>query len=50
MQRIRPAVLWPQEHIGLRQALASEWLQTDCLPKSCGTSGGSRVIPQRSKA
>ena len=29
MQRIRPAVLWLQEHIGLRQALASERLQTD---------------------
>jgi uncharacterized protein (DUF433 family) len=29
MQRIRPAVLWLQEHIGLPQALASERLQTD---------------------
>lgn len=29
MQRIRPAVLWLQEHIGLAQALASERLQTD---------------------
>jgi uncharacterized protein (DUF433 family) len=29
MQRIRPAVLWLQEHIGLDQALASERLQTD---------------------
>ncbi|WP_216896604.1 DUF433 domain-containing protein [Nocardia alni] len=29
MQRIRPAVLWLQEHIGLPQALASEQLQTD---------------------
>ena len=29
LQRIRPAVLWLQEHIGLRQALASERLQTD---------------------
>jgi uncharacterized protein (DUF433 family) len=29
MQRIRPAVLWLQDHIGLAQALASERLQTD---------------------
>ena len=29
MQRIRPAVLWLQEHIGLDQALASERLKTD---------------------
>ncbi|MFC4056640.1 DUF433 domain-containing protein [Actinomadura syzygii] len=29
MQRIRPAVLWLQEHIGLHQALASERLKTD---------------------
>jgi uncharacterized protein (DUF433 family) len=29
MQRIRPAVLWLQEHIGLPQALASQQLQTD---------------------
>jgi uncharacterized protein (DUF433 family) len=29
MQRIRPAVLWLQEHIGLPQALASERLMTD---------------------
>jgi uncharacterized protein (DUF433 family) len=29
MQRIRPAVLWLQEHIGLPQALASQRLQTD---------------------
>lgn len=29
MRRIRPAVLWLQEHIGLDQALASERLQTD---------------------
>ena len=29
MRRIRPAVLWLQEHIGLPQALASERLQTD---------------------
>lgn len=29
MQRIRPAVLWLQEHIGLAQALASERLKTD---------------------
>jgi uncharacterized protein (DUF433 family) len=29
MQRIRRAVLWLQEHIGLAQALASERLQTD---------------------
>lgn len=29
MQRIRPAVRWLQEHIGLHQALASERLQTD---------------------
>lgn len=29
MRRIRPAVLWLQEHIGLPQALASQRLQTD---------------------
>jgi uncharacterized protein (DUF433 family) len=29
MQRIRPAVLWLQDHIGLPQALASQRLQTD---------------------
>ncbi len=29
MRRIRPAVLWLQEHIGLPQALASQQLQTD---------------------
>lgn len=29
MQRIRPAVRWLQEHIGLPQALASERLKTD---------------------
>jgi uncharacterized protein (DUF433 family) len=29
MQRIRPAVQWLQEHIGLQQALASERLKTD---------------------
>lgn len=29
MRRIRPAVLWLQDHIGLAQALASERLQTD---------------------
>jgi uncharacterized protein (DUF433 family) len=29
MRRIRPAVLWMQEHIGLPQALASQRLQTD---------------------
>src|SRR3984885_10008879 len=29
MRRIRPAVLWLQDHIGLRQALASQLLQTD---------------------
>lgn len=29
MRRIRPAVLWLQEHIGLDQALASERLKTD---------------------
>jgi uncharacterized protein (DUF433 family) len=29
MRRIRPAVLWLQEHIGLTQALASERLKTD---------------------
>lgn len=29
MKRIRPAVLWLQEHIGLPQALASQRLQTD---------------------
>jgi len=29
MRRIRPAVLWLQDHIGLRQALASQRLQTD---------------------
>lgn len=29
MKRIRPAVLWLQEHIGLHQALASEQLMTD---------------------
>lgn len=29
MQRIRPAVIWLQEHIGLEQALASEQLKTD---------------------
>jgi hypothetical protein len=29
MRRIRPAVLWLQEHIGLAQALASQRLQTD---------------------
>jgi uncharacterized protein (DUF433 family) len=29
MRRIRPAVLWLQEHIGLAQALASERLKTD---------------------
>ena len=29
MRRIRPAVLWLQEHIGLAQALASEQLKTD---------------------
>ncbi|HEU5156179.1 MAG TPA: DUF433 domain-containing protein [Streptosporangiaceae bacterium] len=29
MRRIRPAVLWLQEHIGLEQALASERLKTD---------------------
>jgi uncharacterized protein (DUF433 family) len=29
MQRIRPAVLWLQDHIGLPQALASKQLQTD---------------------
>src|ERR1700722_15980449 len=34
MQRIRPAVLWLQEHIGLRQALASERLAT----------GGAQVL------
>lgn len=29
MRRIRPAVLWLQDHIGLPQALASQRLQTD---------------------
>lgn len=29
MRRIRPAVLWLQEHLGLQQALASQRLQTD---------------------
>jgi len=29
MRRIRPAVLWLQDHIGLPQALASQQLQTD---------------------
>jgi uncharacterized protein (DUF433 family) len=29
MRRIRPAVLWLQEHMGLPQALASQRLQTD---------------------
>ena len=29
MRRIRPAVLWLQEYIGLPQALASQRLQTD---------------------
>ena len=29
MRRIRPAVLWLQEHIGLPQARASQRLQTD---------------------
>jgi uncharacterized protein (DUF433 family) len=29
MQRIRPAVRWLQQHIGLEQALASEALKTD---------------------
>jgi uncharacterized protein (DUF433 family) len=29
MRRIRPAVLWLQDHIGLAQALASERLKTD---------------------
>jgi uncharacterized protein (DUF433 family) len=29
MRRIRPAVLWLQDQIGLRQALASQRLQTD---------------------
>lgn len=29
LQRIRPAVAWIQEHIGLEQALASERLRTD---------------------
>jgi uncharacterized protein (DUF433 family) len=29
MRRIRPAVLWLQEHIGLPQALASQQLPTD---------------------
>ncbi|WP_170322463.1 DUF433 domain-containing protein [Acrocarpospora macrocephala] len=29
MQRIRPAVTWLQEHVGLEQALASERLKTD---------------------
>jgi hypothetical protein len=29
MRRIRPAVLWLREHIGLPQALASQRLQTD---------------------
>jgi len=29
MRRIRPAVLWLQDHIGLPQALASQRLPTD---------------------
>lgn len=29
MRRIRPAILWLQEHMGLHQALASEQLKTD---------------------
>jgi hypothetical protein len=29
IRRIRPAVLWLQEYIGLPQPLASQWLQTD---------------------